>query len=254
MSLRSPDLDRAFVDTPIAHRGLHDSSAGIVENSRSAFLAAIEAGYGIELDVVEAACGTAVVFHDPTLRRLTGRRGKVVEFSATDLRAIPYLQGTDTISSFAEVLDVVAGRVPLLVELKDHDATFRSSAARLVADVAGSLRTYAGKVAVMGFNPDTVAQFAELDPGVPWGLTSCAANGYSLRIAARRRAELAALTEFSRLGASFVSHDRRDLDNPAVLALRQAGVPILCWTIRSAKDAARARQVADNITFEGFRP
>lgn len=254
MSLKSPDLPQAFRDVPIAHRGLHDLSKGFVENSRGAVLAAADAGYGIEIDVVEAACGEAVVFHDSALKRLTRHAGKVIDLTAAELGKVPYVQSVEHISSFAQILEAVGGRAPLLIELKDHDATFRTSAERLVASVARSLQGYEGPVAVMGFNPDTVRRFAERGLDVAYGITSCRRNAYSLRMPSKRRAGLASLAEFDGLGAAFVSHDRRDLDNPAVIKRRKEGTPVLCWTIRSPKEAAKALRFADNITFEGFRP
>ena len=96
-------LPPAFLDTPFAHRGFHDRSAGRVENSRSAFEAAIEAGFGIELDVQLSRDGVPVVFHDLTLDRLTAFSGPVRERSAQELSGIPLAGGEDTI----ERLDVV---------------------------------------------------------------------------------------------------------------------------------------------------
>ncbi len=113
-------LPQAFLNLPIAHRALHDVADGRPENSRAAIRAAISAGYAIEMDLQLSRDGRAMVFHDYDLGRLTGQSGAVCQRDAADLAAIPLRGGDEGIPSFAEVLDLVAGRVPLLVELKDQ--------------------------------------------------------------------------------------------------------------------------------------
>ena len=113
---------------------------------------------------------------------------------------------------------------------------------------------YDGPVALMSFNPHSVAALAEAAPGRPRGLTTCAFDGADWSLPDYRRAELAALADAERTGAAFVSHDRRDLANPALARLKAEGLPILTWTVRSPAEEAAARRVADNITFEGYRP
>jgi glycerophosphoryl diester phosphodiesterase len=121
--------------------------------------------------------------------------------------------------------------------------------------VAEELRDYAGPVAVMSFNPHVIAAFHAAAPGIAAGLTTCGYDeGEWPMLDAPTRERLAAIADFDAVGASFISHDRNDLDNPAVTALKARGVPVLCWTIRSPEEAADARQVANNITFEQYRP
>ena len=114
-------LPRGFVDLPLAHRALHDVAQGRPENSRAAIRAAIEAGYGIEIDVQLSADGAAMVFHDYALDRLTHDSGAVRLRSAADLKAVPLKGGDEGIPDLPEVLQLVAGQVPLLIELKDQD-------------------------------------------------------------------------------------------------------------------------------------
>ncbi|HET9067027.1 MAG TPA: glycerophosphodiester phosphodiesterase family protein [Amaricoccus sp.] len=254
MSSRSPELPAAFLAAPIAHRGLHDRASGVVENSRAAFAAAIAAGYGIEMDVQRSADGEAVVFHDDEMPRLTGLPGLVRDYSAAQLAATPLLDAGEAVPTLAEVLALVAGRVPLLIEVKDQDGALGPDVGPLEARVAERLAGYAGAVALMSFNPHSVAALAEVAPGRPRGLTTCAFDSADWSLPDYRRAELASLAEVERTGAAFVSHDRRDLDNPAVARLRAKGVPILTWTVRSPAEEAAARKVAGNITFEGYRP
>ena len=253
MSSRSPELPAAFLGAPIAHRGLHDRAAGVVENSRAAAEAAIAAGYGIELDVQMTADGEAVVFHDDAMPRLTGEPGLVRDYSVAALGRIGLKDGAETVPGFAEFLALVAGRVPLLVEVKDQDGALGPDVGALEARVAALLAGYPGEAALMSFNPHAVAAFASLAPDRPRGLTTCAFDTADWSLPDYRRAELAALTNAERTGAAFVSHDRRDLDNPAVARLKAEGLPILTWTVRSAGQEAEARRVADNVTFEGYR-
>lgn len=254
MSSRSPELPAALLLRPVAHRGLHDRAAGIVENSRAAAEAAIAAGYGIELDVQMSADGEAMVFHDDEMPRLTGRPGLVRDYSAADLGRIELLDAAETVPSLAEFLALVAGRAPLLIEIKDQDGALGPGVGPLERRVAALLDGYAGEAALMSFNPHSVAVFAEAAPDRPRGLTTCAFDSADWSLPDYRRAELAALADAERTGASFVSHDRKDLDNPALARLKAEGLPVLTWTVRSAAQEAAARRVADNITFEGYRP
>ncbi len=253
MSSRSPDLPAAFLGAPIAHRGLHDRASGVIENSRAAAEAAIAAGYGIELDVQLTADGEAVVFHDDAMLRLTGEPGLVRDYTAAALGRIALKDGAETVPTLAEFLALVAGRVPLLIEIKDQDGALGPAVGPLEARVAALLAGYGGAAALMSFNPHAVAAFATLAPDRPRGLTTCAFDTADWSLPDYRRAELAALTDAGRTGAAFVSHDRKDLANPALARLKAEGLSILTWTVRSAAQEAEARRVVANITFEGYR-
>ena len=122
------------------------------------------------------------------------------------------------------------------------------------AQLAELLRRYDGPAALMSFNPHSVAAVAEAAPERPRGLTTCAFDSADWSLPDYRRAELAALADAERTGAAFVSHDHNDLDNPALARLKREGLPVLTWTIRSPAEEAAARRIADNITFEGYRP
>lgn len=250
-----PDLPDAFLTTPLAHRGFHDQAAGIIENSASAFRAAIDAGYGIECDIQRSADGDAMVFHDYDLARLTGQPGPVTQQTTEALQNTVLSGSRDTIPTLTEVLQLVAGQVPLLIEIKDQDGALGPAVGELEQAVATALRGYVGAVAVMSFNPHSIDAFSCHAPDVPVGLTTCAfdAESWGL-IPAQRRAELAGIPDFDRLKCCFVSHDHRDLTSTAVQALKTRGAPILSWTIRSTAEETAARTIADNITFEGYAP
>jgi glycerophosphoryl diester phosphodiesterase len=244
-------LPDAFFRAPLAHRALH--GPGRRENSLSAVKAAVAAGYGIEVDVQPSIDGVAMVFHDYALGRLTEESGSVAVRSAAELRAIP-LKGThEGIPTLFEVLEAVDGRVPILIEIKDQDGAMGPNVGLLQTWVGEALTGYRGPVAVMSFNPHTIAAFGAVAPDVPRGLTTSGwDHGDALRLPAKARAHLAAMADFDRVGAQFISHDWRDLDRARVRALKAKGVPVLCWTIRSPAQESQAREIADNITFEGY--
>jgi glycerophosphoryl diester phosphodiesterase len=246
-------LDPRFLTHPIAHRALHDKTAGRPENSRAAVLAAVAAGYAIEIDVLPSADGVPMVFHDYHLGRLTGLSGTLGSKTAAELGAIPLLRGTEGIPTLAEILTIVAGQVPLLIEVKDTDIPVGPRVGALEQAVAACLAGYNGPVAVMSFNPYSVASLARFAPDVPRGLTvGGPADSTYTGLPAARVMALADMDDFDAVGACFISYDRELLDRPAVAALKSRGVPILCWTVRSPVEEAAARQIADNITFEGY--
>ncbi|MBI1217296.1 MAG: phosphodiesterase [Rhodobacteraceae bacterium] len=248
-----PALPPAFLTTPIAHRGYHDRAAGRIENSRDAIRAAVSAGYGIEIDIQPSSDGVAMVFHDDVLDRLTAETGPIRARPAAALQAMVLKDGPDGIPTLAEVLALIGGRVPLLIEIKDQDGANGPNVGPLEAAVATLLADYTGPVAVMSFNPHSVAVLATLAPSVPRGLTSCT---YPARdwpdIPEEERARLRGIPDYDRVGASFISHEAADLANPRVTALKGQGAAILCWTIRSPAAETEARRIADNITFERY--
>lgn len=248
-------LRQRFLERPIAHRGLHDAGAGRPENGLSAIQVAVDAGYGVEIDLQLSADGVPMVFHDHELERMTGVRGEISDMPAEDLVQIP-LRGTDRpIPTLHAALQVVEGRVPLLIEIKDQSRVMGEVDGVLERAVAEMLDHYAGPVAVMSFNPHSVAVMAEAAPDVTRGLVT---GGYDhpawAPLGEARLEQLRAIADFGRVGASFISHDKDDLDDQAVQELRARGVPVLCWTVTSPEEADDVRGKADNITFEGFRP
>ncbi|SFR01646.1 glycerophosphodiester phosphodiesterase family protein [Poseidonocella sedimentorum] len=248
-------LPDAFLARPIAHRALHEVAEGRPENSRAAVRAAMERGLPVELDLQLSADGRAMVFHDYELDRLTAETGPVALRPADALRQITLRGGAQGIPSLRDILELVDGRVPLLLEIKDQDGAMGPGVGRLEAALAQDLAPYAGPVAIMSFNPHSVAEIARLLPDLPRGLTTCAydAEDWPLLPEETRR-RLRGIPDFERVGASFISHQARDLSARPVAALREAGVPILCWTIRSEASETEARALADNITFEGYDP
>lgn len=244
-------LPPEFLHAPIAHRGLHGD--GVPENSLAAARAAIEAGYGIEMDIQHTADNVPMVFHDYDLTRLAGEDSYIADLELEDLDDKRLLETDEPIPTLAAMLRLVEGRVPLLIEIKDQDGRLGRNIGELHRHVADQLKSYEGPVAVMSFNPHTVRAFHEIAPDIPVGLTTC---NFSKKdwpaLDDTTRLNLAEIKLFESSGASFISHDKADLTNARVDALKAQGVPVLCWTIKSPEEETTARRMADNITFEGY--
>lgn len=251
--MNAPDLPPAFLTGHIAHRGLH--SNGVPENSMAAFRAAVDLGVGIELDIQPSADGVAMAFHDYDLERLTGTAGPVGEQRADDLRALPLLGTPHGIPCLRDVLALVDGRVPLLIEIKDRDGDMGPDVGPLEDAVMADLEGYAGDAAVMSFNPQSVACFRDRAPDVPRGLVTAAfpVEHWS-HLSETTRRHLRTIPDYDTLGCSFISHQADALDMPRVAELKAAGAKILCWTIRSRAQELEARRIADAVTFEGYLP
>ena len=248
------DLPRAFLKTPLAHRALHDVTNGRPENSRAAIQAAIDAGYGIEIDVQQSSDGAAMVFHDDLLDRLAESSGPIRDQSTAALTTVTLRGGNDEgIPTLPEVLELVNGQVPVLIEIKDQDGAMGANIGVLERSVARDVEGYQGPLALMSFNPHSVRLIAQLLPDVPRGLTSGPmTSDFWTYLPDEARAHIRAIPDFDDVGASFISHQMQDLAAPRVAELKDQGAAILCWTVKSAEQEQEARLVADNITFEGY--
>jgi glycerophosphoryl diester phosphodiesterase len=210
------------------------------ENTLSAFDAAILRDYAIECDVHLSADGVPVVFHDGPLGRLTGRDGSVHELTAAELAQLRVGGTDDHVPTLAEMLARVAGRVPVVIELKSAEGRDGG----LVAAVAKALENYRGDAAIMSFEHRLVRRFALDAPGIPGGLT---AEGRTLPDLERH---------FSMLAhpLAFVSFSVADLPNPFVAFVREnLAMPVITWTVRNAEAKAATFAHADQMTFEGFQ-
>ncbi len=246
-------LPAAFLGAPLAHRAYHDRNQRRPENSRAAITAAIAAGYGIEIDLQLSSDGVAMVFHDEALDRLTPATGLVRHHTAATLAQIKLRDSDETIPSLAEILALVAGRTPLLIELKDQTDTMSDTDGRLETATAAQLASYQGPVAVMSFNPHAIAHMARLAPQIPRGLTTSAYDATDWAPLAPETCDhLRAIPDYDRTLSSFISHEAADLARPRVIALKSRGAAVLCWTIRTPAAEAEARRIAQNITFESY--
>jgi glycerophosphoryl diester phosphodiesterase len=228
----------ALVATPFAHRGLHGGD--IPENSRAAFAAAIGEGHGIELDVVASRDGEAIVFHDYDLARLTEQQGPVAERSSAELRRIGLSGSQETIPSLSEALQLIAGRVPLLIEVKAPER----QVAPLCLAVLRALDGYRGAVGVMSFNPGVAHWFGRHGERVPRGLVVTEQGKGRIRGRLERRLAL------WRARPDFLAYDIRDLPSLMSMRARARGLPVLTWTCRGREDRERAADHADQIIYE----
>lgn len=238
---------------PIAHRGLHDRAAGVIENTPTSVARAMEAGYAAEIDVQISADGEAVVFHDETLDRLTEARGQVAALPLAELRRVAFRETSDRIFTLDDCLDVVAGRQALVVEVK---SVFGADM-RLAARVAERLSERGGYVAAKSFDPRVVATLRRLAPSIPRGIVGEAfADGdpHWEALGPRRRFLARNLLHWPATRPDFLSWSVDDLDRPTLRIARAAGLPVMTWTVRTPADQARAALGADQIVFEGFRP
>ena len=247
-------LTQEFLRIPLAHRGLHDVSAGRPENSRAGIRAAVAAGYGLEIDLQLSSDGHAMVFHDYDLTRLTGTSGALRLRAAEELTRLPLTGSDEGIPTLREVLKLVGGRVPLLIEVKDQDGAMGTDVGPLERATANAIADYEGPVAVMSFNPNSVAELARWAPDVARGLVTCEFDPQIEALPEDVCDHLREIPDYDRVGATFISHDVIDLNRPRVAALHEAGANVLCWTIRSREQEEYARKVAENITFEGYLP
>lgn len=227
---------------PYAHRGLHGD--GVIENSRAAFEAAIAAGHGIETDVQVSKDGEAMVFHDYELDRLTQKKGLVIERKAAKLETIRFKDGDETVPRLTEMLELIDGRVPIMIELKTKGRKVK----KLCRSVATALADYRGEASVMSFNPEVGRWFIKHNPSVVRGLVVTEHD--EVQLAARIKGAMQRSLSVFRAEPDFLAYDVRDLPSPFAESLRVKGVPIVTWTVRTEGERASAAEGADQIIYE----
>ncbi len=238
---------------PVAHRGLHDATAGVIENTPSAFHAAIADNYAIECDVQITGDGEAMVYHDDKLGRLTEGTDRLAALSAAELKRVAFKATDDHMLTLGELCELVAGRVALLVELKSRLDGDR----RLAVRTAKTLARYQGPVGAMSFDPEPIAVLREMIPPLRRGLVAQRReraapgdHGGSARTHAAHYAKHALTAR-----PQFLAYRVKDLPTAVPRFARNVlGLPLLTWTVRTPADRALAAQWADQIIFEGFRP
>jgi glycerophosphoryl diester phosphodiesterase len=236
---------------PMAHRGLHDRQSGIMENSVSAFGAALEAGYGIECDVQVSSDGQPMVFHDTRFDRLTQASGRLRERTAKEISKLTLTGSQDRIQTLGELLEQVGGRSPVLVEIKKTEL----NPGPLEAQTKVLLDTYKGPIAIMSFNPKTVAWFGENAPNTTRGqLSEGFYKGPNTKRPALQRFAARHLFMNVMSKPDFVGYNIQHLPMLGPSLVRKLGTPILAWTVKTPDHIETAKRCADNIIFEGFKP
>lgn len=233
-----------LVETPIAHRGLHDKNTP--ENSLGAFSKAVEKGYAIELDVQLIADDTVVVFHDNSLSRMTGNDGYIKFLNKNDLKVLKLKETKEHIPTLEEVLKLVDGRTPLLIEIKNTQKV-----GNLEQKVIDILKNYNGEYAVQSFNPYSLQYFKNHAPNILRGQLSGTFKGEKLawfkKFLLRRLALNKTVSQ-----PNFISYEYTALPNRFVKKYKN--IPLLAWTVRSKEEYLKVVKHCDNIIFENFVP
>lgn len=239
---------------PVAHRGLHDIKRGIVENMPGAIDAAIAGRFSIEVDVQLTKDGDAIVHHDDRLGRLNEGSAALTELTVSELKAVRFKDTTERIMTLRDLLDRVAGRTGLVIEIKSHYDGDR----RIVQRTVEVLSSYSGPVVVMSFDPDQLVTAREIAPNLPRGIVAQRdydKDSYWNKLSAAQKHDMTALRHAFRTRPDFVAYRVDDLPAPAPWIARNIfGRPLLTWTVRSPDQRARAGRYADQMIFEGFRP
>ena len=248
--MRAPDWLTA---RPIAHRGLHDAARGIIENMPGAVQAAIAGNFSIEVDIQLTADGEAMVHHDDALGRLTEGSGALLGKTAAELKAVTFKSTPERMMSLGDLCTLVAGRVPLVIEVKSHFDRDR----RLVSRMAEVLSSYSGPAVGMSFDPDQVLVLRELMPLRARGIV--AEREYTEEdwpeASPEQRRGMSHLRHAFRTRPHFVAYWVNELPAAAPWIARHVfGLPLLTWTVRTPDQRTRAARHADQMIFEGFVP
>ena len=233
--------DSWLLTKPIAHRGLWGEN--IVENSLSAYENAVINGYPIEIDLYSSIDGELFSFHDQNLERMTGQGGYIYQKTAKELKTLKLNGSNESIPTFNEVLSVVDGKVPLLIELKDQpDKTY-------VDKVVERLKSYKGEFAIQSFNPLYIKRVKKLAPFFLRGILGTKTHSKNLPFIKRQVIKNMLLSFL--IKPDFISYSFEDLPLKKCKAKR---LPVITWTITNENDYKRIKPYAKNIIFENFIP
>ena len=232
---------------PIAHRGLHDEVHP--ENSLSAFQAAVNAGYAIELDLHLLQDQVLAVLHDSNTLRMTGKDAIIEELNSDQLPQYRFINSSETIPTFAQVLQLVKGRVPLLIEMKQNQQN--EAAAAVLIDLLQQYRQdYGGEYAVESFDPQFLLVLKRKAPEILRGQLACLD---SEQPDAEINKKLAFCSYNDLTEPQFIAYAILDMPLEFLNQARKNGMPILGWTVRTPEQLTHARRYCDNVIFEKIR-
>ncbi len=241
------DLDW-IIARPIAHRGFHDNESEYPENSLAAFERAVKNEYPVELDVRLLKDSEVVVFHDKSLDRMTKHEGMIKDCESDQIRQIKLLESQQPLPLLSEVLDAVAGRIPLIIEVKNED----HRVGPLEKSLWQRLSSYKGKYVIVSFNPFTLKWFRKNAPEVIRGQLSSDFHGEDIPFYTKFLLRNLLLNLASK--PDLILYDIRCLPYWAAARARKKGFPLLGWTTRSQEDHTTALKFCDNVIFEGYQP
>lgn len=241
MSGRIPE-DSFLRCTPIAHRGLHNISQGIQENTYPAFQRAVDQGVAIETDIHLTADDELVLFHDINLEAITGDTRPIGDYTLAELKAVSLTKNGEKIPEFKEFLRFIDGRVPLLLELK-----WSHRRKTLVSKVLESLNEYKGEFAMQSFDPRIVHLIKKMAPDILRGQLACTHTEYANRFVdwILKKMPLNFINK-----PDFVNYNVSDLPKQLKTAKRARGTLLLGWTVRTLEELMRTCEYLDNIVFE----
>jgi len=228
---------------PIAHRGLHKGFS-IPENSMLAFKKAIEKNYAIELDVRITKDNQIVVFHDKNLIRVCANKRKIKNQNYDALKNIKLYHSNQTIPLFRDLLKLVDGKVPLVIEIKNYGAV-----GEMEEILANMLDEYNGKFSICSFNHHVVDWFRINRPSFIRGLIYGDIKKFQIKFY-----KLVFLYRFFKVKPHFISLDYKLLDTLIPVFCRRADIPIVSWTVNTKKKMRKANTIVDNIVFENIKP
>jgi len=238
---------------PVAHRGLHTNAAGIVENTASAFNAAIAGNFSIEIDLQITADGEAMVHHDFALGRLTLGSRQLSAMTAAGLKEVPFKDTTDRMLTFGEFLDLIGGRAGLFIELKSRfDGDMR-----LVRRAADVLKSYKGPAALMSFDPAPIIALREIAPEITRGIVAERhyVDSEWRTLTDEQKRSFAFLTHIPQSRPHFIAYHVKDLPSLGPWVARNLlRLPLMTWTVRTPEDRTRAARYANQMIFEHFVP
>ena len=226
----------------VAHRGLHDSAKGVPENSLAAFQLAIERGHAIELDLRITADRQVVVFHDSTLERMTGVPGQVDRWVLADLKKLRLLGTEQCIPTLDEMLELVNGQVPLLIEIKRDEG---QELGRLEAILVKRLAQYNGMVIIESFDPEVLVWLRRNAPEFIRGQLGSISKSEPKITRYSKYLLFNPMTQ-----PDFIAFHVRSIDYKLRMNCKKRNVPLIGWTVRTQEDLKRARQLCDGIIYE----
>ncbi len=240
---------------PFAHRGLHDCGVSleeqVPENSIRSFELAIKNGFSIEMDLQVTGDLGIMVFHDSCLERLTLKKGLITDKSSEYLKTA-YLSNNECIPSLEKVLDYINGKVPVILEIKSSKK-LKENKENFCVSLLEKIRHYKGDIGVMSFDIEIIQFLKKLNfkKKVSFGLTTDFPTN-------ENRDEKLVNNKIQKqlfdLGLDFISQNWKGIKNKRINVIRDLGLIILCWTVKSKKVESSLESLADNITFEGYKP
>ena len=232
------DKLKPFTEQPIAHRGYFDNASEAPENSLAAFQRAIDHGYAIEIDTQLTADGTVVVLHDKSLLRTSGINKNVEDMTDAELATCRLFNTDEHVPTLAEVLALIDGKVPLLVEIKGEAG---DDVAAISKGTAELLDSYQGVYVVQSFNPFALQWFKENRPSVPRGILckDFIADGEGQSMVNR----IALTAQFTNVlcRPNFISYELKSSGQLTFQAMKLMGADCFAWTLKSQEELDRAK-------------